>query len=111
MLNGTFYLLGAKPGFAAYQRPQRITYAIVVFTLFPLMIWTGLAMSPAVASVFPALVDVLGGQQSARTIHFFVASVLVLFLLGHVFMVYRAGFLNHVRGMITGHLAATGERA
>lgn len=111
VFNGVFYLLGAKPGFAAYQRPQRIAYAVVVFTLFPLMIWTGLAMSPAVASVFPALVDDLGGQQSARTIHFFVASALVLFLLGHVFMVYRAGFLNHVRGMITDHMAATGERA
>jgi len=110
VLNGVFYLLGVKPGFAAYQRPQRIAYAVVVFILFPLMIWTGLAMSPAVASVFPALVDDLGGQQSARTIHFFVASALVLFLLGHVFMVYRAGFLNRVRGMITGHIVATGGR-
>ena len=47
----------------------------VVFVLFPLMIWTGLAMSPAITSVFPALVTVFGGQQSARTIHFFVASL------------------------------------
>ena len=111
VLNGTFYLLGSKPRFAAYQRLQRVAYSVVVFALFPLMIWTGLAMSPAIASVFPALVDDLGGQQSARTIHFFVASALVLFLLGHVFMVFRAGFVNLVRGMITGHMAATKEHA
>ena len=66
------------------------------------MIWTGLAMSPAITSVFPALVTVLGGQQSARTIHFFVASFLVLFLLVHVAMVCLAGFRNRVRAMITG---------
>ena len=81
---------------------QRIAYSAVVFVLFPLMIWTGFAMSPAITSVFPVLVIALGGQQSARTIHFVVASLLVLFLVGHVVMVYLAGFTRHVGAMILG---------
>jgi thiosulfate reductase cytochrome b subunit len=85
-----------------YNVPQRLTYCAVVFFLFPLIIWTGLAMSPALTSVLPALVPSLGGQQSARTIHFFVAGVLVLFLLVHVVMVWLAGFRNRVQAMITG---------
>ena len=57
----------------SYNVLQRLTYLCVNFLLFPLMIWTGLAMSPAIASAFPAVVTVFGGQQSARTIHFFVS--------------------------------------
>ena len=86
----------------SYNVLQRIAYLFVIFVLFPLVIWTGLAMSPAVASVFPAAVAVLGGQQSARTIHFFVSVFLVLFLLIHVVMVCLAGFRNRMRAMITG---------
>jgi thiosulfate reductase cytochrome b subunit len=88
----------------SYNRLQRSTYLFVIFVLFPLVIWTGLAMSPAIASVLPASVAILGGQQSARTIHFFVTIALVVFLLGHVTMVIRAGFWNRVRTMITGRL-------
>jgi thiosulfate reductase cytochrome b subunit len=86
----------------SYNGLQRLTYSIVVFVLFPLIIVTGLAMSPAITSVVPALVSVFGGQQSARTIHFFVASFLVLFFFGHITMVSLAGFVNPVRSMITG---------
>jgi thiosulfate reductase cytochrome b subunit len=85
-----------------YNPLQRITYVAVVFILFPLMIWTGFAMSPAITSVLPVLVTVLGGQQSARTIHFVVANLLVLFLIVHVTMVSLAGFTTHMRAMITG---------
>jgi thiosulfate reductase cytochrome b subunit len=92
-----------------YNVLQRLTYLTVIFVLFPLMIWTGLAMSPAITSVFPLLVNVLGGQQSARTIHFFIASFLVLFLFVHIAMVCVAGFANRVRAMITGHVAAGKE--
>jgi len=74
----------------------------VIFVWFPLMIWTGLAMSPAVTSVFPALVTVLGGHQCARTIHFFGAVLLVLFVVVHIAMVWRAGFWKRVGAMITG---------
>ena len=92
-----------------YNVLQRLTYLGVVFALFPLMIWTGLAMSPAMTSVVPALVDALSGQQSARTIHFLVASALVLFLIVHVAMVCLAGFGARMRTMITGRGAAREE--
>ena len=94
-----------------YNVLQRLTYLVVVFALFPLMLWTGFAMSPALTSVFPALVTILGGQQSARTIHFFAAGALMLFLLVHITMVYRTGFAKHLRAMTTGHVASGKERA
>ena len=84
---------------------QRLAYFAVVILLVPAMIWTGLAMSPAVTSVAPFLVNVLGGQQSARTMHFAVACALVLFLAGHVAMVALSGFRVRMRGMITGRRA------
>jgi len=86
----------------SYNVLQRISYTAVVFVLFPLMVWTGLAMSPAVTSVFPFLATLLGGQQSARTIHFFVACALVLFLLVHIAAVWQTGFRSRMRAMITG---------
>ena len=86
----------------SYSIPQRISYLAVIFVLFPLMIWTGLAMSPAITSVFPALVTVLGGHQCARTIHFFTALVLLLFVFVHIAMVWRAGFRIRTAAMITG---------
>ncbi len=91
----------------AYNLLQRVTYLAVVFVLFPLMIWTGLAMSPAVVSVFPAVVTVLGGQETARTIHFFAADSLVLFLLVHIAMVCLAGFRSRLGAMIIGESPAS----
>jgi thiosulfate reductase cytochrome b subunit len=94
----------------SYNSLQRLTYLLVIFVLFPLIIWTGLAMSPAAVSVFPPAFTVLGGRQSARTIHFFVSIALVLFLSVHVLMVFLAGFRKRVGAMITGRAAARGER-
>lgn len=101
----------SETGPTTYNVLQRLTYLTVVFVLFPLMIWTGLAMSPAIASVFPAVVTVFGGQQSARTMHFFIASLLVVFLVVHVAMVCLAGFTSRVGAMITGRGAAGKEHA
>jgi thiosulfate reductase cytochrome b subunit len=92
----------SEAGDWSYNVLQRLMYLFVIFVLFPLVIWTGLAMSPAIASAFPPAVTVLGGQQSARTIHFFVSVLLVLFVLVHVVMVCLAGFRNRMRAMITG---------
>lgn len=92
-----------------YNAVQRITYLGVIFVLFPLMIWTGFAMSPGITSVFPVLVNVLGGHQSARTLHFCGTVLLVSFLIIHIAMVCLAGFMNRVGGMITGHVAARKE--
>lgn len=88
----------------SYNVLQRLIYLIVIFVLFPLMIWTGLAMSPGFTAEFPATVNVFGGQQSARTIHFFVTVFLVLFLFVHIMMVCLAGFRNRMRAMITGRV-------
>jgi len=88
---------------STYNVLQKVAYLSVIFVLFPLVILSGLAMSPAIRSVTPWLVSAFGGQQSARTIHFFVALALVLFLLVHIVMVCLAGFTSRTRAMITGH--------
>jgi thiosulfate reductase cytochrome b subunit len=95
----------------SYNVLQRLAYLFVIFVLFPLIIWTGLAMSPGFTAAIPATVAVLGGRQSARTIHFFVSGFLVLFLLVHVFMVVLAGFRSRVGAMITGRPAKRMEGA
>jgi thiosulfate reductase cytochrome b subunit len=107
------HLRFARPSEAeawSYNVLQRLTYLFVIFVLFPLVIWTGLAMSPAFVSAVPATVTLLGGQQSARTIHFFVSLFLLLFLLVHVVMVCLAGFRSRMRAMITGRVGPHMER-
>jgi len=94
---------------SSYNVLQRLSYLFVIFILFPLVIWTGLAMSPAFTSAVPLSVTLLGGRQSARTIHFFVSLALVLFLLIHIAMVWLAGFRARTGAMITGKLAAPSE--
>jgi thiosulfate reductase cytochrome b subunit len=94
----------------SYNVLQRLTYLLVIFVLFPLVIWTGLAMSPAFVSAVPTAVTVFGGQQSARTIHFFVSLSLLIFLLVHVVMVCLAGFRSRMRAMITGRAGTHLER-
>ena len=92
-----------------YGHLQRVAYGIVVFGLFPMMIWTGFAMSPALTSVVPAMVTGLGGQQSARTIHFVVANALSVFVIGHVGAVIYTGFTSHVGWMIFGGVEPAGN--
>jgi thiosulfate reductase cytochrome b subunit len=90
----------------SYNTLQRLAYLFVVFVVFPMTILTGFAMSPAITSVFPSIVTVFGGQESARTIHFFLADFLVLFVIVHIAMVILAGFARQMRTMITGDLPA-----
>lgn len=87
---------------ARYNVLQRLTYIAVVFVLFPLIFLTGLAMSPGIASAFPFIVKMFGGEQSARTVHFFLADALVLFLVVHLIMISLTGFSAHVGAMIVG---------
>ena len=94
----------------SYNFLQRLSYLFVIFVLFPLVIWTGLAMSPAFVSAVPATVTLLGGRQSARTLHFFVSLALLLFVLVHVVMVFVAGFGSRMRAMITGRVGTDMER-
>ena len=92
-----------------YNVLQKLAYLTVIFVLLPLMVLTGLTMSPAVTAAFPFLFDMFGGRQSARTIHFIVANLLVLFVLIHVVQVLIAGPLNEMRSMITGRFAIRPE--
>jgi thiosulfate reductase cytochrome b subunit len=95
----------------SYNVLQRITYLLVVFVLFPLVIWTGLAMSPSFNSAVPWAVNALGGRQSARTVHFLVSVSLVLFLVVHVLMIAITGFTSRMREMITGGAARSEEHS
>lgn len=92
-----------------YGPLQKLTYAVVLLALLPLMVVTGLAMSPGFNAIAPVLVDMLGGRQTARTIHFAAMVLLVLFFLVHLAMVIAAGPLNELRSMITGWFRADEE--
>jgi thiosulfate reductase cytochrome b subunit len=87
-----------------YNVLQRSAYLTVIFVLFPLVIWTGLAMSPAFSAALPESVILLGGRQTARTLHFFISGLLLLFLVVHVTMIALAGFRSRMRAMITGQV-------
>ncbi|MGH8155809.1 MAG: cytochrome b/b6 domain-containing protein [Rhodanobacteraceae bacterium] len=85
-----------------YNVVQKISYLVVMFGMLPLMVATGLTMSPWMDAAWPWLLDVFGGRQSARTIHFVTAIALLLFFLVHVAMVLLAGPWNELRSMVTG---------
>ncbi len=89
-------------GFSKYGAAQRWTYLAVVFVGSPLIVLTGLTMSPAVTAAVPGLLAVFGGQQSARTIHFVVFLALVVFAVVHVVKVARSGFRRQMRAMTLG---------
>ena len=85
-----------------YNVLQKLAYLAVIFVLLPLIVLAGWAMSPWLNSLLPGWVDLLGGRQSARSIHFIVAWLLVAFVAIHVFEVLVSGVWNHLRSMITG---------
>lgn len=85
-----------------YSPLQKVAYFVVLVILFPLIILTGLTMSPGMDAAWPWLVDIFGGRQTARTIHFAVMLALVLFFIIHIAMVLLAGPFNELRSMITG---------
>ncbi len=86
----------------SYNVLQKLSYFTVLFILLPLMFLTGLSMSPGIDSGLPWLPEVFGGRQSARTIHFAVMLLLVLFFVVHILMVLLAGPINELRSIITG---------
>jgi thiosulfate reductase cytochrome b subunit len=95
-----------------YNVLQKLAYLTVIFVLLPVVVLMGLAMSPAMNAFWPGWVDIFGGRQSARTLHFVAAWLLVLFVLVHVFQVIASGFWNNLRSMITGRYEIeVGERA
>ncbi|KQW70969.1 HupC [Phenylobacterium sp. Root77] len=88
-----------------YNALQKLTYLAVIFVLLPMMVLTGLSMSPGMNAGFPWLPELFGGRQSARTLHFISAGLIVLFVLVHVAMVLVSGPVNSLRAMITGKYA------
>lgn len=97
-------LLRFPTGAAAldYNTLQKLAYAGTLFGLLPLVVLTGMTMSPGLNAAFPWLEVVFGGRQSARSLHFLAASGLVLFFFVHIAMVVLAGPFNELRSMITG---------
>ncbi|UXN68397.1 cytochrome b/b6 domain-containing protein [Devosia neptuniae] len=91
----------------SYGPLQKLSYFGVFFVLFPLIVLTGLTMSPGMNSIAPFLLDIFGGRQTARTIHFVVMVLLVGFFIIHIAMVLAAGPLNELRSMITGWYRAS----
>jgi DMSO/TMAO reductase YedYZ molybdopterin-dependent catalytic subunit/thiosulfate reductase cytochrome b subunit len=85
-----------------YNVLQRLTYLLIIFLIFPLLIATGLTMSPGLDAAFPFVTAVFGGRQTARTIHFICASAVLGFVIIHVVMVLVSGVWNNMRSMITG---------
>lgn len=88
-----------------YNALQKLAYIVAAFILLPLMLATGLTMSPSIDAGFPFLLDVFGGRQSARAIHFITAWTIVLFVAVHIAMVLLSGVWNNLRSMITGRYA------
>ncbi|MDA7787961.1 cytochrome b/b6 domain-containing protein [Sphingomonadaceae bacterium] len=92
-----------------YNFLQKISYGMVLGVMLPLMVFTGLAMSPGFESAAPWLVDILGGRQSARSIHFITTWLLFGFFVLHVVLVLLAGPVGQLRDMITGGKLETGD--
>lgn len=93
----------------SYTPLQKLSYAGVIFILFPLIVLTGLTMSPGMDAAWPWLLDLFGGRQTARTIHFGVMVLLVLFFVVHIVMVLLAGPINELRSMITGYYRTSAD--
>ncbi len=89
-------------GSGKYNVLQKLTYALVLFVLIPLMILTGITMSPAMDANWGFLLDIFGGRQSARSIHFIVTALLFGFFIVHILLVLLAGPIGQMRDMITG---------
>ena len=94
-----------------YNILQKLSYVGVIFVLLPLMILTGLTMSPAMDAAWPWLQVVFGGRQSARSIHFICAALLLGFILVHLMMVLLAGPINEIGSMITGRFRVPPDRS
>ncbi len=100
----------AKTG-GPYNPLQKLAYLGLIFGLLPLMVVTGLCMSPAINAAVPWLTDLFGGRQSARSIHFLCAAAILAFVAVHLAMVLAAGPISGVRAMVTGGRPRAGDPA
>jgi thiosulfate reductase cytochrome b subunit len=93
-----------------YNVLQKLSYVGVIFGLLPIMVLTGLTMSPGIDAAWPWLLDLFGGRQSARSIHFICAALIAAFIVVHLVMVLLAGPINELRSIITGWYRLPKER-
>lgn len=96
------FKLNFEHGAGKYNILQKIAYAFVIFIAIPMMIFTGMVMSPGMEAAWPWMTDLFGGRQSARSLHFIFAFVLMGFLAVHLVLVLLAGQVGQIRDMITG---------
>jgi thiosulfate reductase cytochrome b subunit len=101
--NHARFRFGDAHSASTYNILQKFSYIGVIFILLPLLILTGITMSPAMNAAWPWLLDIFGGRQSARSFHFIAAALLTLFVIAHLIMVLLSGPINGVRSMITGN--------
>ena len=87
---------------ASYNPMQKLTYAVILLLIFPMIILTGLSMSPGMNAFAPWLVEFFGGRQTARTLHFACMTILLTFFVVHILMVILAGPFNELRSIVTG---------
>jgi thiosulfate reductase cytochrome b subunit len=85
-----------------YNVLQKLAYVVILFVVAPLIVLTGLTMSPTIDTAFPWLLTLFGGRQAARTIHFIACFTFVGFIVIHVLEVILTGFFNNIRSMVTG---------
>jgi Ni/Fe-hydrogenase b-type cytochrome subunit len=101
-----FHTVGGR-----YNPLQKITYSLVLFVLLPLVILSGLTLSPGMNAAWPWLLDLFGGRQSARSIHFLCMAGIAAFIVVHLILVVLAGPINEIRSMITGRFVLLAEKA
>ncbi len=94
---------------ARYNPLQKLAYSLILFLLLPGIIFTGLTMSPGMDAAWPWLLDLFGGRQSARSLHFLCAGGIVAFIFIHLLLVIAAGPINEIRSMITGWFVVKGK--
>ena len=94
-----------------YNVVQKLAYIVILFVVAPLIVLTGLTMSPTIDTAFPWLLTIFGGRQAARTIHFIACFTFVGFIVIHVLQVILTGFFNNIRSMVTGWFVVKHEGA
>jgi thiosulfate reductase cytochrome b subunit len=92
-----------------YNPLQKVSYLAVIGVIAPVIVVTGLGMSPAIDAIAPSVLSVLGGRQSARSLHFIAVNLLLLFFVVHIAALMAVGVWNELRSMLTGRYVIKAE--
>ena len=94
-----------RHGGGQYNFLQKLAYGLILGVALPMMIFTGIAISPGMGPSFGWIADLVGGRQSARSLHFMIAALLTGFTIGHIVLAFAAGPRRMIGAMITGRSA------